>query len=146
VQGACTQAISGTGTVFWASTGCTNTGYYQNLAGISRHPMGCVDVSLSGVTVLAQGVQARLANAGTVELPSGLPVRLLDAHGNEKARVLTSSSLLPGQWVDVWIPTTAVAGDVVEIPTQSLRDLGYVELQATNNRRPAFGDAGGTQP
>jgi hypothetical protein len=146
IQGACTQAISGVGTIFWASTGCTTAGTYQNLAGISRHPMGCVDASLSGVTVLAQGIQARFANAGTVELPSGLPVRVLDAQGNEKVRVLTSSSLLPGQWVDVWIPTTAVAGDVVEIPTQSLRDLGYLELQTTNNRRPAFGSAGGTQP
>jgi hypothetical protein len=33
-----------------------------------------------------------------------------------------------------------------EIPAQSLRDLGYLELQTTNNRRPAFGSAGGTQP
>jgi hypothetical protein len=143
-QGTCTQAVSSTGSVLRATSGCAVGGLYSNVASIARHPLGCADISVSKVSVQTQGVSVRVANAGTFDLPVGIPVRIVGAEGAETARVVSSVPLVSGQWIDVWIPVVAKQGDRIEVPVQSLRDAGYLELQTGNNSRPAFDPQGAT--
>jgi len=134
----CRWAVSGSaGEVLWSrGSNCSKPGRYAKISELPAHPDQCADVSVSGVQIQSGKTKLRVANAGTVTLPTGISVALTNASGSvERGITATSNVLLPGDFEDLELAAPVAPDDRVQIKPGTLRALGIWEFDATNNTR-----------
>jgi len=102
VKSSCVEVWSGQRELLWSSSSCARQGTVSSLAAISRLVSGCSDISVSAPKALlaGNGFSLRIANAGTVDVPAGIPIHLAQA-GVLRATSATTRILHPGEWEDV---------------------------------------------
>ena len=134
VAGACRSWTIPGETALW-SVGCSEPGLVEKLGRISRALEGCTDISLSGFLPEGQGMVVRVANAGTVDLPTDLPLVVL-AGADVLHRVVLDRPLAAGEWTDVWVPVDPQERTIdVQVETGWLNSQGLLDLFPENQRR-----------
>lgn len=133
VTGTCRQLTLGNGTLAWSS-GCSaafRTFAWKDLA---RHPLGCSDLSLSGLQVTGGGLTVRVANAGTVKAPAGVLLEVRSATGTLQKSVLLPE-LAAGKWMDLPLGIFVEAGAKASLSRASMESLGLMDSDASNDER-----------